>query len=120
MNLAELPQKEIERFGEHVAVIFNDREYTNVQMRQMARKLANALKKIGIGKGDRVIIQMPNCPEVYLSFQAVYIVGAVIVPINFMVGDAETAYIYKDTGAKAVISSKVFLPKIEACRKTAA
>ncbi len=119
MNLAELPQKEIERFGEHVAVIFNDREYTNVQMRQMAHKLANALKKIGIGKDDRVIIQMPNCPEVYLSFQAVYIVGAVIVPINFMVGDAETAYIYKDTGAKAVISSKVFLTKIEACRKTA-
>jgi hypothetical protein len=41
MNLAELPQKEIERFGEHVAVIFNDRAYTNVQMRQMARRLAN-------------------------------------------------------------------------------
>ena len=119
MNLAELPQREIERFGEHVSVIFNDREFTNVQMRQMARKLANALKKLGIGKGDRVIIQMPNCPEVYLSFQAVYTLGAVTVPINFMVGDAETAYIYKDTGAKAVISSSIFLPKIEACRKEA-
>ncbi len=119
MNLAELPQREIERFGEHVSVIFNDREFTNVQMRQMARKLANALKKLGIEKGDRVIIQMPNCPEVYLSFQAVYTLGAVTVPINFMVGDAETAYIYKDTGAKAVISSSIFLPKIEACRKEA-
>ena len=119
MNLAELPQKEIERFGEHVSVIFNEKEFTNVQLRAMARKLANALRKLGIAKGDRVIIQMPNCPEIYISFQAVYTIGAVIVPINFMVSDAETAYIYKDTDAKAVISSSIFLPKIETCRREA-
>jgi long-chain acyl-CoA synthetase len=117
MNLAELPVREIERFGEHVSVIFKGREWTNVEMRSNAMRLANALKSLGIGKGDRVIIQIPNCPEVYHSFQAAYALGAVVVPINFMVGDAETAYIYKDTEAKAVISSKIFLPKIEACRK---
>ena len=119
MNLAELPAREIDRFGEHVSVIFKDREWTNVELRQSALRLANALKNLGIEKGDRVIIQIPNCPEVYHSFQAVYAIGAVVVPINFMVGDAETAYIYKDTEAKAVISSKIFLPKIEACRKKA-
>jgi long-chain acyl-CoA synthetase len=117
MNLAELPLREIERFGEHVSVIFKGREFTNMEMRKTALRLANALKSLGIEKGDRVIIQIPNCPEVYNSFQAVYTIGAVVVPINFMVGDAETAYIYKDTEAKAVISSKIFLPKIQNCRK---
>ncbi|MBR9982738.1 MAG: AMP-binding protein [Desulfatitalea sp.] len=119
MNLAQLPGKEIERFGEHVSVIFGDRQYTNVEMRRKSSQLANALKSLGVGKGDRVIIQMPNCPEVLQSFTAVYTLGAVVVPINFMVGDAETAFIYQDTGAGTIISSKLFLPKIETCRQQA-
>jgi long-chain acyl-CoA synthetase len=114
-----LPAKEIERFGEHVSLIFGDRQYTNKQMHSDTLRLANALKSLGIRKGDRVIIQMPNCPEVFQSFLAVYTLGAVIVPINFMVGDAETAFIYQNSGAKAIISSKLFLPKIETCRKAA-
>ncbi len=119
MNLAELPLREFEKFGEHVSLIFKDRKYTNVQMRTTALRLADALRSLGIGKGDRVIVQMPNCPEVYQSFQALYILGAVVVPINYMVGDAETAHIYKDTGAKAVIGTINFRQKIETCRKEA-
>ncbi len=119
MNLAELPLQEFERFGEHDAVIFQDRTWTNVQMRSTSARLANALKHLGLQKGDRVIIQMPNCPEVLQSFLAVYAIGAVLVPINFMVAEPETAYIYQDTGARAIISSIAFWPKIEACRQNA-
>ncbi|MFW6011899.1 MAG: class I adenylate-forming enzyme family protein [Desulfosalsimonas sp.] len=119
MNLAELPERENERFGEHVSVIFRDRQWTNFEMRKASMRLAEALKSLGVEKGDRVIIQMPNCPEVLQSFLAVYTLGAVVVPINFMVGEAETAYIYKDTEAKVIISSSDFLSKIEACRRSA-
>ena len=119
MNLAQLPRQEIENFGEHVSIIFEGREWTNVEMNQASNRLAGALKELGIGKSDRVIIQMPNCPEVLQSFIAVYTLGAVVVPINFMVGEAETAYIYQDTGATTIISSREYLPKIEACRKDA-
>lgn len=119
MNLAELPEREIENFGEHVSVIFQDRQWTNLEMRSASKRLANALKSLGVARGDRVIIQMPNCPEVLQSFLAVYTIGAVVVPINFMVGEAETAFIYRDTGARVIISSNAFVPKIEACRKDA-
>lgn len=116
MNIAELAEKEIERFGEHVSLVFGERTFTNIQMHRGASRLGNALRGLGVGRGDRVIIQMPNCPEVVQAFQAVYAIGAVVVPINFLVGDAEIAYIYQDTGAETVISSAAFLPKIEACR----
>ena len=116
MNIAELAKKEVERFGEHVSLIFEDREFTNMEMMRAASRLGNALKELGVRRGDRVIIQMPNCPEVAQAFQAVYTIGAVVVPINFLVGDTETAYIYRDTGAETIISSPEFLPKIEACR----
>jgi long-chain acyl-CoA synthetase len=119
MNLAELSKREIERFGEHVTIIYEGREYTNVELRRGARQLASALKELGVKPGDRVTIQMPNCPEVLQSFGGVYAIGAVVVPINFLVGDDETAFIYRDSGAKTVISSMQFWSKIEACRKQA-
>jgi long-chain acyl-CoA synthetase len=119
MNLAELSKREIELFGEHVTVIYEGQEYTNVELLRGARRLASALKELGVERGDRVIIQMPNCPEVLQSFRAVYAIGAVVVPINFLVGDEETTFIYRDSGAETVISSMAFGPKIEACRKQA-
>jgi long-chain acyl-CoA synthetase len=119
MNLAEVTKNEIERFGEHVNIIYEGTEHTNVQLRREGLRLASALKELGVRQGDRVIIQMPNCPEVLVSFGAVYALGAVNVPINFLVGDDETAFIYRDSGAETIISTAAFLPKIEACRKQA-
>ncbi len=119
MNIAELGQREIDEYGEHVSIIFEGRQYTNVDMLKAANRLGNALKGLGVERGDRVIIQMPNCPEVLQSFGAVYAIGAIVVPINFLVGDEETAYIYQDTGAETIISSMAFYDKIQNCRKGA-
>ena len=119
MNIAELARNEIEKFGEHVSIVFDDKEYTNVQMLKTAKRMGNALKVLGVKPGDRVIIQMPNCPEVLQSFQAVWNIGAIVVPINFMIGDQETAFIYRDSGTETIISSSEFLPKIEISRKEA-
>ena len=119
MNIAELARNEIKKFGEHVSIVFDDKEYTNIQMLKTAKRMGRALKDLGVKPGDRVIIQMPNCPEVLQSFQAVWNIGAVVVPINFMIGDEETAFIYRDSGTETIISSSEFLPKIELCRKEA-
>ena len=116
MNLAKLAEDRIKELGERVSLIFEDREITNVEMARVARKLGRALQDLGVRKGDRVILQMPNCPEVLQGFQAVWRIGAVVVPINYLVGEAETAYIYEDSGVKVVISSLAFLPKIRAAR----
>ena len=116
MNIAELGEKEIRGFGEHVSLVFEGQEFTNVEMYRAGKKLGNALKNLGVKRGDRVIIQMPNCPEVLQSFQAVWKIGAVVVPMSYLIGDEESTYIYQDCGAVAVISSTEFLPKIEAGR----
>jgi long-chain acyl-CoA synthetase len=114
MNIAKLAEDKVKEEGERVIIIFEGREITNVEMVRASRKLSNALKNLGVKRGDRVILQMPNCPEVLQGFQAVWKIGAVAVPINYLVGEEETSYIYKDSGAKVVISSQAFLPKIRA------
>ena len=115
MNIAELAEKEIGDFGEHVSLVFEGQEFTNIELDQTARKLGNVLQRLGVKQGDRVIIQMPNCPEVFQSFGSVWKIGAVVVPINYLIGEEESVYIYQDCGAETVISSTEFLQKIENC-----
>jgi long-chain acyl-CoA synthetase len=85
MNIAELALKSLE-LGEHVSIIFEGWKITNYQMNRAANKLGNALKNLGVQRGDRIILQIPNCPEVLQSFQAIWRIGAIVVPINYQVG----------------------------------
>lgn len=117
MNVAELSIKNLNA-GEHTSIVFEGKEYTNKQMDQAANRLGNALKKMGIQPGDRVIMQMPNCPEVFQAFQAIWKIGAIAVPINYMVGMEETAFIYQNSGSKIVISSPEYLDKINAAKSS--
>jgi long-chain acyl-CoA synthetase len=114
MNLARIAEEKMKEEGERLVLIYEGRKVTNVELNRASRKLARALKDLGVKRGDRVILQMPNCPEVLQGFGAIWRIGAVAVPINYLVGEEETAHIYQDSGAKVVISSSVFLPKIHA------
>ena len=116
MNIWELAENDLRAYGERVVVVYEGQEFTNIEMGRTERKLGNVLKDLGVKRGDRVIIQMPNCPEVSDSFGAVWSIGAVVVPMNYLIGDEESAHIYQDSGAETVISSSEFLSKIEACR----
>ena len=119
MNLAGFAEERVEEQGERLSLIYEGKEITNVEMLRASRKLARALKNLKVKRGDRVILQMPNCPQVLQGFGAIWRIGAVVVPINYLVGEEETAYIYQDSGAKVLISSSAFLPKIRAGRAKA-
>ncbi len=115
MNLVELAESAIEASGEHVSIIFQGREITNVEMSRASRKLASALHGLGVRRGDRVLIQMPNSPEVLQSFAAIWRIGAIAVPVNHMIGAEESAFIYRDSGAASLISSSALLPRLKSC-----
>jgi len=115
MNISELLVKSVAQ-GEQVSIIYEDREITNVELDRAARKLGNALLGLGVRRGDRVILQMPNCPEIFSAFQAVWKIGAVSVPINYQVGVEETRYIYQDSEASTVITAPEYLEKVRAAK----
>lgn len=119
MNVAELAENEIQRFGEHTSLVFENEDWTNVAMDRAARKLGNALRRLGVKRGDRVVINMPNCPAIFQSFQAVWKIGAVVVPVNYLISEGETAHIYRDCGAETVIGSHDLAPKIQSARTEA-
>ena len=119
MNIAKLNEDRALEYPDLTKLIYAEQEITNREIVGEGTKLAAALKQLGVQRGDRVIVQTPNCPEVLYAFSAAWRLGAVIVPINYLIGEEETAYIYQDSGARVVISSKLFWAKIQACRKKA-
>jgi long-chain acyl-CoA synthetase len=112
MNIAELALENL-KVGEHTSYIFEGKEITNFQMDRVARRFGNALLKLGVSRGDRVIMQMPNCPEVLQAFQAIWRIGAIALPINYLVGQEEINFIYQDSGVHTVITSPEYLDKVK-------
>jgi long-chain acyl-CoA synthetase len=119
MNIGRLADDNIRRFGEYDFLYYEGRWHTNVAMNRIANKLGNALKNMGIKKGDRVGIQLLNCPQLMQSFFATFKIGAILVPINPSLRVAELAYIYQDAGLSALISNINYLDNIKAARKEA-
>ena len=118
MNISGLLLNSVSE-GENVSIIFEGQEFTNVQIDRTAKKLGNALLQLGVKRGDRVIMQMPNCPEIFQSFQAIWKIGALAVPINYQVGVEETSYIYQDSEASTVITSPEYLEKVHQAKVNA-
>ena len=113
MTLARLAEESLDKYGEYLALSFEGREYTNLDQQRSACRLAHALRRLGVAAGDRVVVMLPNCPEVIQSYGAILRCGAVIVPIIFLLGDKEVAHILADSEAKVVITSSDMLWKVE-------
>jgi long-chain acyl-CoA synthetase len=113
VNLAVLGEQNVERYGEYVCLAFEGRELTNVDQQRATNRLANALRRRGIGPGDRVVVLMPNCPEVLQAYAAILKAGAVIVPVTFLLSPAEVRHILADSGARLVITMPELTEKAE-------
>lgn len=119
MNIGRLAQDNIQRFGEYKFVNYEGRWHTNAQLDSAANRLGNALKSLGVKKGDRVGVQLLNCPELLQAFFAVFKIGAVLVPINPALRVNGLCYLYQDAGIKVLISSPDYIEKIREARRDA-
>lgn len=109
MNLVTLADENLDRFGEYPFLIFEGKTFTNAEILRDANRLALGLKRLGIGRGDRVAVLLPNGPEVIAGYQGILRCGAVIVPIIPSVGAVELGHILNDCEARALVTSPEIL-----------
>jgi long-chain acyl-CoA synthetase len=117
MNIGSGIEDNVKRFGEYEILYFDGRWHTNVEINHNANLLGNALKELGVNKGDRVAVQMPNSPELLSAFPAIYKIGAVVVPLSPLLRPDQAAYIYRDCGAKATLTSSDFAGRVLEAQK---
>ncbi len=88
-------------FPEKTAVIYNETRYTYRQFSQRIHRLAHALQKAGITKGDRVAFLVPNTPPLLEAHYGVPLAGGILVAINIRLSPEEITYIINHAEAKA-------------------
>ena len=87
--------------------------WTYGKIHTSANSLANSLIKHGVKKGDRIVLMLPQGPEVIISHFASYKIGAIVVPLFTLFGPDAIQYRLKDSGAKILITNKENFSKIE-------
>lgn len=104
-NLVELLDNNVFEFSRKTALIFGLKKITYGQLINISKRLSSALRRLGIGKSDRVVLWLPNCPEFIYSFFAIARLGAAVVPVNTMFKREEARFVIEDCQAKILICS---------------
>ena len=84
---------------------------------RLSNRLANALRHLGIGRGDRVAVLLSQGPELAVAHLAAYKLGAIVLPLFALFGPDAIAYRLKDSGAKALITDGQGLAKAREAEK---
>lgn len=104
--------------ADKVALLYSDPErdesYTFEQMRQESNRAANMLRKLGIGKGDRVFIFMPRTPELYFTLLGIIKIGAIAGPLFEAFMETAVRDRLKDSGAVAIVTTATLAERVPA------
>jgi fatty-acyl-CoA synthase len=95
-------------FGSRTAVIHGDRRFSYVELLARSRRLAHALTKAGIKRGDTVAILAPNVPAMLEAHYAAPMIGAVLNPINIRLDAATIAFCLEHGEAKLFLADREF------------
>ncbi len=87
-------------------------KFTFLEMKHLTNKFGNALKEIGLKKGDRFLIRLPNLPEFQVSFIGGLKIGAVPIPSSVMFREHEIEYRINDSSAKTVITTQKYVDEV--------
>jgi long-chain acyl-CoA synthetase len=113
-NLARLAQTAFERRGDYPALLFEGTWHQSGELFDRAQRMAGGLSALGVAPGDRVVVHMANCPEVGISYNALWRAGAVVTPATFLLPEAELRHVVADAQACGVITTPEFLDKVRA------
>ena len=99
-------------YPDKIAIHFLGKDVTYRELYESSLKFANYLRTLGIHKGDRVAIMLPNCPQNVIGYYGILYAGAIVVQTNPLYTEREIAYQMKDSGAKAILSLDILFPRI--------
>jgi long-chain acyl-CoA synthetase len=123
LNLAIVLSENAQRFPDRTAVICGDRQFSYAELETITNRLANALIRLGLQPGQKVLLMLPNIAEFVIGYFGVLKPGGVVVPINVLYKAREIEFLLTDSEAVALIACTEFLAEaldafrsVETCR----
>ncbi|MEG6574981.1 long-chain-fatty-acid--CoA ligase [Caldibacillus debilis] len=117
VSLQETLRRTAKKFPDRPAVHFMGKEIPYRKLFESSLKLANYLRKIGLQKGDRVAIMLPNTPQTFISFYGILFAGGIVVQVNPLFTEREIAFQLKDAGAKFIIVLDMLFNRVKNVEK---
>ncbi|MEH7462099.1 long-chain-fatty-acid--CoA ligase [Bacillus thuringiensis] len=105
-------QEAASQYPEKKALHFLGKDITFAELDRKVRKFANYLQRLGLEKGDRVAIMLPNCPQGVIGYYGTLLAGGVVVQTNPLYTERELEYQLHDSGAKFILCLDIVFPKV--------
>lgn len=116
-SMFEAVEAVAKKFPKNIAFDFMGKSTTYAELLREIETCAKALKTLGIRKGDKVTIAMPNCPQAIYMFYAVNLVGGIASMIHPLSAEKEIEFYLNDSGSVAAITLDQFYGKFAAIRE---
>jgi long-chain acyl-CoA synthetase len=101
-------------YSDRTALLYFGSRMTYAQLLEQVNRVAAGVQALGIDKGDRVALMMPNCPQFVISYFGALRAGAIVTGTNAIYTPREVTYQWNDAGAKLVIADRRCFPVIKA------
>ncbi|MBF9070103.1 AMP-binding protein [Streptacidiphilus fuscans] len=104
------------RHGRRTALVFFGKRTSYRALQRAVARFAAGLAALGVARGDRVALVMPNCPQYVVAFYGALKLGAVVVPTNPLYTESELAHQLKDSGAVVAVVHDGVFARVDAVR----
>ena len=104
MLVNQFLQQSAEQFPDKVALVCDDQRLTYAEVEEQANRLANGLLALGVQRGDRVALWLPNSIEAVVAIFAILKAGAVFTVVNPTTKPGKLAYVLNNCGASALFA----------------
>lgn len=112
-NLAQFLIQSTERFPEHIALDFLGKKMSYSVLLDSVYRFTNALLGLGIRKGDRVAIMLPNCPQAVIAYYGTLLMGGIVVMTNPLYVPRELEYQLKDADVQMIVTLDILVDRVK-------
>jgi long-chain acyl-CoA synthetase len=116
ITVPDLLRRSAERYPAQVATVFMGGRLTYWKLKGHVDRLAARLADLGVKRGDRVAILLPNCPQTIIAYYATLSLGAVAVLTNPLYVERELVYQWSDAGVETAVILDQLWPRVEKVR----
>jgi long-chain acyl-CoA synthetase len=110
------PDRTATIFGSTVGSRIIDARLTYRQLNQLVNRMAASLQQLGVEKGDRVMIMLPNCPQFIIAAYATWRIGGIVVCCNPLYVEREIEHLLIDSGSKTMVVMSSFYQRVKRIR----
>jgi long-chain acyl-CoA synthetase len=114
-SLVTLMQEGFSQFAERTAFSFMGKDLSYADLDTQSLAMAAYFQSLGLAKGDRIAIMMPNVPQYPIAVAAILRAGYVVVNVNPLYTPRELEHQLKDSGSQAIVIIENFASTLDKC-----